>query len=117
MGLAKRTRIGIIGALLIALIWRAFIPAGFMPKSGALLTLEICHGGLPAPSPHSGHRGDTAHIEHCLFAGMAAAPLPQSDAATTLAAPDERTIPRQATNDFPVTLVHVPEPRGPPARC
>jgi DUF2946 family protein len=114
IGLGKRTRTWTIGVLLIALMWRALIPPGFMPKSGGLLAVEICHAGFPTSSSHH-HDGDNkGHVEHCLFASAAAAPLPHSSFATALIVPTELFRSADAQRHVPVQRVHIPEPRGPP---
>src|SRR5579862_4715759 len=87
ISLKKSARTWIIGALLIAFAWRALIPPGFMPKSGGLLAVEICHAGALAPLSHHGDNDSKGHVEHCLFAGAAAAPLAHSSLGTTFFAP------------------------------
>jgi hypothetical protein len=56
--------------LLVAIVFRALIPAGFMPSADRPFSLEICHAGslaLPAGSDHSGHPGHSSHFDHCPF--------------------------------------------------
>jgi hypothetical protein len=51
-------------ALLVAVLLRALIPAGFMPSSGRPFTLQICPSGLPASvlaSLHAGLSGPARH--------------------------------------------------------
>jgi len=47
---------------LALLLFRAYVPLGFMPASGAPFRLEICPQGLELPAPahrHHGQTGDT----------------------------------------------------------
>lgn len=104
-----------IGTLLVALMWRSLIPAGFMPRSGGLLAVEICHAGFPASISHHGDNGSRGHVEHCLFASAAAAPLPHSSFTTPLIVLTELFRPEGATRNVLVERVHIPEPRGPPS--
>lgn len=60
--------------LLLAFVFRALIPSGFMPAAGLPFTLQICPDGfpiqlLPGAGEHAGHAshgamGATAHPEH-----------------------------------------------------
>jgi hypothetical protein len=49
------------GLLLAALILRALVPVGYMPAvSGGMLTLQLCPGTIPAPTPMAGmHHGES----------------------------------------------------------
>jgi Protein of unknown function (DUF2946) len=71
--------------LLIALAFRALVPAGFMPASDRLFSLEICPEGFPPQLLHHGtdhgsrvhhgasHSHNSAHSEHCVFAAVTGA--------------------------------------------
>src|ERR1700728_3884655 len=61
--------------LLVAIVFRALIPAGFMPSSQRPFSLEICHAGTLA---HSGTSPDhSSHFEHCPFGSApGSGPLP-----------------------------------------
>jgi hypothetical protein len=65
-----------IGAFLLAMALRAYVPAGFMPGS-SLLSLEICPEGL-ASAMHLHHAGHMAghdaheHFAHCPFGSVSA---------------------------------------------
>jgi hypothetical protein len=59
------------GALLIALLFQAMIPAGFMPATDGSFALQIC----PHDSNH--HTGGHSHVEFCSYGALpGAAPLP-----------------------------------------
>jgi hypothetical protein len=73
------------GLLLLALITRALIPAGFMPSSSGPFTMMICHGGMLAQS-HSNQPNDPSHFDHCPY-GAAPAVGPLSDVATLAPSP------------------------------
>jgi hypothetical protein len=60
--------------LLVAIAFRALIPAGFMPSAQRPFSLEICHAGTlahpagtPAASDHSAPPDHSSHIDHCPF--------------------------------------------------
>ncbi|MHB8478099.1 MAG: hypothetical protein ACYDBZ_17625 [Steroidobacteraceae bacterium] len=62
--------------LLVALLFRAYVPVGFMPASGAPFLLELCPATYPVPMPaHSGHHhsGTHSHFENCPFGSAPAA--------------------------------------------
>ncbi len=62
--------------LLVAIAFRALIPAGFMPSAQRPFSLEICHAGTLAPG-HTVPPGHPSHFEHCPFGSApGAAPLP-----------------------------------------
>jgi hypothetical protein len=56
--------------LLVALAFRALIPAGFMPAADGGFSLQICRAGFLAsidpPDPHA-PPGHPSHFEHCPF--------------------------------------------------
>jgi hypothetical protein len=62
------------------LLFRAYIPAGFMPAGGMPFQLEICPTGLSAqmPAHHAHHGAGHGHFEHCPF-GSAPASGPTTD--------------------------------------
>jgi len=63
------------GFLLAMLLFRAYVPVGFMPASGTPFELEICPVGLPAQMAHHlhHHSGIHDHFEHCPFGSAPAA--------------------------------------------
>jgi hypothetical protein len=67
--LKLRNRRGLIGALLLALIVRALIPAGFMPATDRPFSFQICPDGYPAhllktASPVVASAADPPHADH-----------------------------------------------------
>jgi hypothetical protein len=75
MNWRKRRRISAV-LLLLALLFRAYVPVGFMPSAGSF-ALEICPDGLPV-APHAHHHDDShpashgAHLafQHCPFGAV-----------------------------------------------
>jgi hypothetical protein len=70
--------------VLVALLFRAYIPVGFMPASGAPFRLEFCPAfgmAVPAVSAHHLHHHGSQHhvdLQNCPF-GSAPAQGPVSD--------------------------------------
>jgi hypothetical protein len=62
------------GLLLLALITRALIPAGFMPSSTGPFTMMICHGGA-LTQHHPNQPDDPSHFDHCPFGAAPAVGL------------------------------------------
>lgn len=61
--------------LLALLLFRAYVPVGFMPASGVPFALELCPAGmagLPASHPHH-HPGTHSDFESCPFGSTPAA--------------------------------------------
>jgi hypothetical protein len=83
----QRSRKLIASILLVALAFRALVPAGFMPAANHPFSLEICPDGFPAQLLHSGmdhehgmhhskgaaHSHYSAQSEHCVFAAVTSA--------------------------------------------
>lgn len=65
----RRFRSSRAGILLLAmLLFRAYVPAGFMPASGVPFALELCPAGLAGMPMHLHHHGSThADFESCPF--------------------------------------------------
>jgi hypothetical protein len=94
----RRRRELVTSILLVALVLRALIPAGFMPASGEGFSLTICRGDLSVPaSPQDTgrHPGNALHTEHCAF-GSAPAAGPAMEVA--------RILPTPATAAEPLSL-------------
>ena len=115
----RRRRELVTSILLVALVLRALIPAGFMPASGEGFSLTICRGDLSVPSsPHDTvrHPGNAPHTEHCAF-GNAPAPGPAMEVARVLPTPVTSAEPILFLSEplhLNVGLVRVQQPRGPP---
>jgi Protein of unknown function (DUF2946) len=107
--------------LLPALLLRVLIPLGFMPAHEAPFSLEICPDGFPTqllshPAHHHDHGGGgRAHSEHCVFGTAGGGPLSQSAACGARPAQLPVVAPPPPRPVIFVRLVHLPEPRGPPA--
>jgi len=62
--------------MLAALLFRAYVPVGFMPASGAPFLLEMCPATYQVPmAAHHGHHDSTthSHFENCPFGSAPAA--------------------------------------------
>src|SRR5271166_6808458 len=72
---------GFLTSLMLAmLLFRAYIPAGFMPAGGTPFLLELCPAAASMPMP-AHHHHDTqshTHFDNCPF-GSAPAAGPISD--------------------------------------
>src|SRR5256885_13199409 len=72
----RRRRELVTSILLVAVVFHALIPAGFMPASGKPFSLTICRPDFPAPSAplDTGRQpGNPPHTEHCAFGNAPAA--------------------------------------------
>src|SRR5579859_1665929 len=114
---AKRADVSAI-VFLAALIFRAYIPVGFMPASGTPFLLDLCPayaGGAPAYHAHHHHSQDHAGFQNCPFGSTPAqgpvshliAIEPPGRIPSLVAAP-----PEQAWVATQPTRSH--QPRGPP---
>lgn len=98
------------------LLFRAYVPVGFMPARGTPFLLELCPAAAPMPmSAHHHHSNSHTHFENCPFGSASA-----SGPAPHIAVPSP-TLPIDleiaATIElWPVgiQLVYLPQPRGPP---
>ena len=105
--------------LLVAVVFHALIPAGFMPASGKPFSLTICRPDFPAPSAplDTGRQpGNPPHTEHCAF-GNAPAAGPAMEVARVLPTPVSAAGPILLLSKplhLNVGLVRVQQPRGPP---
>jgi hypothetical protein len=104
--------------LLAMLLFRAYVPVGFMPASGTPFLLELCPAAAPMPMsmPAHHHHSDThTHFENCPFGSASASgPAPHLGAVSAVpllilesAAPIELL-------PVGVQLVYLPQSRGPP---
>src|ERR1700720_4804878 len=79
--LLNRRRRNLLTVVLLAmLLFRAYVPAGFMPASGTPFLVELCPATAPVPMsmpmPAHHHHADTrSHFENCPF-GSATASCP-----------------------------------------
>src|SRR5450432_265573 len=68
-------RDSLAGVLLAMLLFRAYIPAGFMPASAAPFLLELCPAAssMPMPAQHQHHPDSHTHFDNCPFGSVPAA--------------------------------------------
>ena len=104
--------------LLVMLLFRAYVPVGFMPASGTPFLLELCPAAAPMPMlmpAHHDHSDTHTHFEHCPFGSASAAgPLPHLDGVKALPSVNLESAPKIELLPVGVQLVHLPQPRGPP---
>jgi hypothetical protein len=104
--------------LLAMLLFRAYVPIGFMPASGVPFLVELCPAttALSMPMHAHHHHSDThAHFEHCPFGSVTAAgPLPAFGGAGPLPLFDLYAVVTSEPIAVAVTRIHLPQPRGPP---
>jgi hypothetical protein len=100
--------------LLVMLLFRAYVPVGFMPASGTPFLLELCPAAAPMQAHH--HHSDTHnHFENCPF-GSASASGPAPHLGIFGAVPPLHLEPPAPIELLPVAvqLVYLPQSRGPP---
>ncbi len=123
----RRRRDSLTSVLLAMLLFRAYVPVGFMPASGNPFLLELCPAADQSPMSwqmpahhlhhHTGsHAGPHAHFENCPFGSVPAAGPISLIAAFEAPAPVVSEPP--AAFDAPqqrARLSRAHLPRGPPA--
>ncbi len=105
--------------VLAALLFRAYIPVGFMPASGVPFRLELCPAfGMPVPAHHLHHHDSQHHadLQNCPFGSAPA----QGPVYNLLVFDPPAPIPLlEAFPSDPKWLVTRPlrshQPRGPPS--
>lgn len=128
-GQQRQKRLWIAGLLLPAILFRALIPAGFMPAidSDGALRLQFCPGAdlavadtRPAHAHHHhGSSGDSGTAGHgqllCPFAA-AAGPAPLPTLTALVIAPDcnQPVMNRPVSRDTIPTIIRTQSPRAPP---
>ncbi len=108
----------ITSLLLVALLFRAYVPAGFMPASGTPFLLEMCPATYQAHMPaHHGHHNSATHthFENCPFGSAPAAGPLSHFIGFELPAPivSEYVVAYEPAR-FSVRLQRAHPPRGPP---
>jgi hypothetical protein len=103
--------------LLAVLLFRAYVPVGFMPASGTPFLLELCPAALSAPMPAHHHHGDShGHFENCPFGSApAAGPISQFVAFSPPAAAVSRRLVAFESLQSSIRLLTAHRPRGPPS--
>jgi hypothetical protein len=113
----NRRRDILTSVLLAMLLFRAYVPVGFMPASGTPFLLELCPEASSMAMPAHHHHTDThGHFDHCPF-GSAPGAGPIShfivfDSAGQIAAPLAAAF---ESLRFGVRLPRAHQPRGPPS--
>ncbi len=110
------------GVLLLALLlFRAYIPAGFMPAAGAPFLLELCPSvaaGMPAHHQHHHPSGSHVDFETCPFGSAPASGPISHHLDLALAAPTASgPIVAFTTARITVRAQHDHQPRGPPSHA
>jgi hypothetical protein len=106
------------GILLLALLlFRSYVPVGFMPADGVPFALQLCPAAVAGMPNHvHQHAGTHAHFELCPFGSVpGAGPLSHHiDFASTGPAPSQPVV---AVETLPVNLraERSHQPRGPPS--
>jgi hypothetical protein len=134
-GVTKRSRWAVTLTLLFALLYRAGIPAGFMPMMNAdgRLTLELCSGvAIAAPAGHEHHAhhhhgdGDHGHDHSkdsgahtlCPFAATAGpAPLPGQALPATAIRTSTAALASVLVSISSPTILRSQRSRAPPANA
>jgi hypothetical protein len=107
-----------ISLLLLTLLFRAYVPAGFMPAPGAPFRLEICPTGMHMHMHMpQGHQpiGGHSRADDCPFGSApGSGPVPHV-VAFELAAPAVAQSPFLFESLRPGVRARAHQPRGPPA--
>jgi len=104
--------------LLVVLLFRAYVPVGFMPASGAPFLLEMCPATYHAemPAHHGHHSGTHAHFENCPFGSApAAGPISHLVGLAPPAPVVSQPIVAFESLRLGVQLPRAHQPRGPPS--
>jgi hypothetical protein len=113
----NRRRDLLTSVLLAMLLFRAYVPVGFMPASGTPFLLELCPEASSVAMPAHHHHSDThAHFDHCPF-GSAPGAGPISHFIVFESA-DQSASPIAAAFEslrLGVRLPRAHQPRGPPS--
>ena len=116
--LLHRDRGGLLTSLMLAvLLFRAYIPVGFMPASGAPFLLELCPAAASAPMPaHHHHTDGHGQFEHCPFGSVpTAGPISQAVAFNAPAPAPSHLSVIFASQLRSTRLPSAHQPRGPPS--
>jgi hypothetical protein len=116
----NRRRLDVLAmVLLAALAFRAYVPVGFMPASGAPFLVELCpayDGALRAEHLHHHHSQSHADFQNCPFGSAPA----QGPATHLVAFEPPGRIPSLITTlaqpqRISTQLLRIQQPRGPPS--
>lgn len=53
--------------MLVAMVFRALVPIGFMPSAERPFSLQICPAGMVMPHDAATPGKHSSHVEHCYF--------------------------------------------------
>ena len=114
-----QSRRDLFGSLLLAaLLFRAYVPVGFMPANGSPWLLQLCPAAYPAQNlAHHGHHDPATHthFENCPFGSTpAAAPIAHIVAFDPPAASVSRSLFAFTPLRLSARLDRNHPPRGPP---
>jgi hypothetical protein len=107
------------GVLLVVLLFRAYVPVGFMPAGGTPFLLEMCpatyQAQMPAQHAHH-HSGSHGEFANCPFGSApAAGPISHVIAFVPPAPIVSRSGVAFEPPHFSVRLSRAHQPRGPPS--
>jgi hypothetical protein len=106
----RHHRLLVAGALLIALMFQAMIPTGFMPATDGSFALKIC----PHDSNHQS--GGHSHVEFCSYGALpGAAPLPHLAVDLPSTAIAQQPAPEPVASAAKVRFERAHSPRAPPS--
>jgi hypothetical protein len=106
------------GVLLAALVFRAYVPVGFMPASGTPFLVELCPAAslMLMPAQHHHHSDSQVHFDHCPFGSApAAGPIAHFVVFATAAQIASPAIVAFEPPRFGLRTQRAHQPRGPPA--
>lgn len=112
-----RARRSLIGILLVAVLARGLIPAGYMPAYAGSLGLQLCNAGLTHHSSHDSdpRSGRAPHLEHCVFGNAPlAGPTPHGVIALPPAAPPSDSTFVTKPLQVSARIHRTQQPRAPP---
>jgi hypothetical protein len=117
--LNRRRRHLLTSYVLALLLFRAYVPIGFMPASGAPFLVELCPAAstlqMSMPMPGHYHSDTHSHFEICPFGGATAAgPAPVFGAIGPLPQIESKSAGPIESLPVGVGRIHLPQPRGPP---
>jgi hypothetical protein len=111
-------RPGVLTSILLAmLMFRAYVPVGFMPASGTPFRLELCPTAASVPMPaHHHHADGHGHFENCPFGSApAAGPISQGIVFSPPALAVSTPLVDFESQLRSIRLLSAHQPRGPPA--
>jgi hypothetical protein len=115
-------RRGVLAALLVLLLLRAWVPVGFMPAPGQAFRLQLCQAGETSAVSHvlapltdrrsNGH----GHGDSCPFGSSpAAAPIPELPALASGVTRADAVVIAENVEPIVSLLLRAQRARGPPA--